>query len=493
MSDNAVEQCVAVPSILRELQQLFDCPNQTLRIAPNGFLAVVDVAMFITSKTLNVAGEVVRRLFEAHPELQAKCLSFKFSGRGQQPIATADIDVILQIIMLLPGVAASSKRQQAGVLIRRYVAGDEALHGEIDANRAAQEAIQRIPEEQRTPAQQFAAACAERTRMERPRLRLEVYPKPEGLLPPLKERDLYVMLVVELDEQSACLRYFWKIGRSDQPVARASQLHAEAAKRDRSRRWHHSVVLIFAYSGDMEACLHVEFGDALEPETTEYFSGDLTFPQRVRDAWERLVPQQLALQSEQRRRSELQFGDDSLKRRREELELRKAEDEDEERKLKLRREALELDAQVAERGLKRRRDEMELEAAEALSRARTEAEVKLILARGDAEAARLRADAAATAAVYEDEAPAPSCDMKQPTTEAAVRAWSTLRLKPVERTAAVPFREVRDRCMRRFKLRPRAAHALLKTAGVVSTRTYVRGAEMQAATTCDARCLAWKR
>jgi hypothetical protein len=449
--------------------------------------------MLLTAKSRNHAGEMVRLLLEAHPEVHGAVVPYKFPGKGQQIIPTAPVDIAVTVILILPGAAATSKRQQAAVLIRRYIAGDETLHGEIDANRAAQEAIQRIPEEQRTPAQQFAAACAERTRMERPRLRLEVHPKPEGLLPPLKERDLYVMLVVELDEQGACLRYFWKIGRSDQPVARASQLHAEAAKRDRSRRWHHSVVLIFAYSGDMEACLHVEFGDALEPETTEYFSGDLTFPQRVRDAWERLVPQQLALQSEQRRRSELQFGDDSLKRRREELELRKAEDEDEERKLKLRREALELDAQVVERGLKRRRDEMELEATETLSRARTEAEVKLILARADAEAARLRADAAA---VHEDEAPTPSCcrcctdDM---TTEAAVRAWSTLRLKPVDRKAAVPFREVRDRCMRRFKLRPRAAHALLKTAGVVSTRTYVRGAEMQAATTCDARYLAWKR
>jgi len=45
----------------------------------------------------------LRRIFEAYPEVRAKCPHLKFKGRGQRDTPVADIATIVEIIFLLPG------------------------------------------------------------------------------------------------------------------------------------------------------------------------------------------------------------------------------------------------------------------------------------------------------------------------------------------------------------------------------------------------------
>jgi hypothetical protein len=119
--------------------------------------------MLVTGKNLNDAGEAVRDLLRAHPELQNEAqdtiLYFKFPGRGQQQIPTAKVDVVIQVVMLLPGAAAAAGRVPFSRLIRRYVAGDQTMLAELNNNRAAQDIIAQIPEDQRSATQQLATRC----------------------------------------------------------------------------------------------------------------------------------------------------------------------------------------------------------------------------------------------------------------------------------------------------------------------------------------------
>ena len=47
-------------------------------------VSVVDVAAVITGKDHNAAAQDLRRMSEKYPEVNAKCIDFKFPGQGQR-------------------------------------------------------------------------------------------------------------------------------------------------------------------------------------------------------------------------------------------------------------------------------------------------------------------------------------------------------------------------------------------------------------------------
>ena len=79
------------------------------------------------------------RLCTGFPEVVTYCDTFKFDGRGQQGTPVTDARGITEIIMVLPGKAASHFRKAAANVIVRYLGGDIGLVEEIAANRLLQE------------------------------------------------------------------------------------------------------------------------------------------------------------------------------------------------------------------------------------------------------------------------------------------------------------------------------------------------------------------
>ena len=94
-------------------------------------VSVVDVAAVITGKDHNAAAQDLRRMSEKYPEVNAKCIDFKFPGQGQRKTRITDARGMVSVIMLLPGRHAARVRRQAADLLVRYLGGDLALVDEV--------------------------------------------------------------------------------------------------------------------------------------------------------------------------------------------------------------------------------------------------------------------------------------------------------------------------------------------------------------------------
>jgi len=102
------------------------------------YLSVRDLIMVLCDKDVNQAGEVWRRLDDDRKsELQASCLTFKFSGRGQQEQPVITFQGAMKLMMALPGENAKKLRTKAAEILTRYFAGDKTLLREIEANAAS--------------------------------------------------------------------------------------------------------------------------------------------------------------------------------------------------------------------------------------------------------------------------------------------------------------------------------------------------------------------
>ena len=113
-------------------------------------VSVVDVAAVITGKDHNAAAQDLRRMSEKYPEVNAKCIDFKFPGQGQRKTRITDARGMVSVIMLLPGRHAARVRRQAADLLVRYLGGDLALVDEVCMIHGFQEELAiRAPEDPR--------------------------------------------------------------------------------------------------------------------------------------------------------------------------------------------------------------------------------------------------------------------------------------------------------------------------------------------------------
>ena len=103
--------------------------------------SLVDVAVLVTHATNNKAGEQIRRLCQKYPEVQAKCLNFKFQGRRQRDTPVGDIYTVVELIMLLPGKRAALIRGDAARIFVRYHGGDLSMVDNIIENRESQDVL----------------------------------------------------------------------------------------------------------------------------------------------------------------------------------------------------------------------------------------------------------------------------------------------------------------------------------------------------------------
>ena len=106
------------------------------------YMSIRDIIMVVCGKDNNDAGRIWRTLPETYKnEVQQFLLNFKFEGRGQskQPVIT--LQGAIKLIMRLPGEMAKDFRSQACDILTRYLAGDQSLHAEVNANAQSQQPI----------------------------------------------------------------------------------------------------------------------------------------------------------------------------------------------------------------------------------------------------------------------------------------------------------------------------------------------------------------
>jgi len=155
--------------------------------------------------------------------------------------------------------------------------------------------------------------------------------------------------------------------------------------------WHHEVDMIFRHGGVMESLLHREFQGSRIENTKEYFRGSADFPDVVARAMVALLPKQMELQFQDRRKSDTRCGledDPAFKRRKFELEL--ARDE-----LSLKKDQAKFgaDARVAsaKADAEARVASAKADAEARVASAKADADVIIIIANAELEAIRIRA------------------------------------------------------------------------------------------------------
>jgi hypothetical protein len=119
-----------------------------LDIAKNGYLlnghvirrtsdnptrvSVYDLISAITGQDTGHINTYFTRLCNAHPEVNAMCVLFKFQGQGQRPTPVTDARGMVTIINLLPGPRAAQFRASSAEILVRYLGGDKTLVDEIN-------------------------------------------------------------------------------------------------------------------------------------------------------------------------------------------------------------------------------------------------------------------------------------------------------------------------------------------------------------------------
>ena len=107
-----------------------------VRITEDGLIWASDLVMVVTGKNTNDAAETLR---EIKPEIfdKEKLLIKKLPGNGRWPVRLLTFDHALELIMVLPGKVAKEFRVQACDILKRFFAGDQSLHAEINRNSAS--------------------------------------------------------------------------------------------------------------------------------------------------------------------------------------------------------------------------------------------------------------------------------------------------------------------------------------------------------------------
>lgn len=110
--------------------------NSSVRVTQDGLLYAVDLAMAVTGKNRDDAGWVLRHLpEETFPSV--KITDRKMPGKGNAHTKLLTFQDAVELVMVLPGKIAKETRTQFANIIKRYLAGDQGLIQDIQANAAS--------------------------------------------------------------------------------------------------------------------------------------------------------------------------------------------------------------------------------------------------------------------------------------------------------------------------------------------------------------------
>ena len=130
-----------IPDLMLCLQELTDGTVRRIRKTAEDppRVSVIDTVALITGHSPTVCSHTLQRLKDSYPEVGSDWSNFRFAGRGQRDTPVSDARGIVEVIMILPGRAASQVRKAAADVMVRYLGGDPSLVEEIAANRVQQE------------------------------------------------------------------------------------------------------------------------------------------------------------------------------------------------------------------------------------------------------------------------------------------------------------------------------------------------------------------
>jgi hypothetical protein len=107
--------------------------NAFVRVTADKMIYAVDLVMVVTGLSRDDSGKTLRRLpDEIFPS--DKLSERTLPGKGNAHTKLVSLQNAIELIMVLPGKLAKEIRVQFATIIRRYMAGDQSLVGEIEVN-----------------------------------------------------------------------------------------------------------------------------------------------------------------------------------------------------------------------------------------------------------------------------------------------------------------------------------------------------------------------
>jgi len=135
LMDNYVPPVAAEidPNTMISFAEIVGGRNAIVRVTEDKLIYAVDLVMAVTGQTRDHAGKTLRNLNDAifHSE---KISERQMSSRGGAPTKLVSLQNAIELIMVLPGKLAKDIRTKFATIIRRYMAGDQSLVAEIEAN-----------------------------------------------------------------------------------------------------------------------------------------------------------------------------------------------------------------------------------------------------------------------------------------------------------------------------------------------------------------------
>ena len=117
--------------------------DSSVRVTEDNLLFAVDLAMVMTGKDRDHAGQALRGLSdETFPS--SKFRERKMPGKGNAHTKLVTFEDGAELAMVLPGKVARETRANFAGIIKRYLAGDESLISEIKQNYASDSPIARM-------------------------------------------------------------------------------------------------------------------------------------------------------------------------------------------------------------------------------------------------------------------------------------------------------------------------------------------------------------
>lgn len=117
--------------------------DSSVRVTEDGLLFAVDLVMVVTGLARDQAGLALRRV-TAEIFQPSKLIERRVCKHGGRPTKLIGFQDAIELIMVLPGKAAKLHRVQFAEIIKRYLAGDQSMVVEIQANAESHEPIAEI-------------------------------------------------------------------------------------------------------------------------------------------------------------------------------------------------------------------------------------------------------------------------------------------------------------------------------------------------------------
>ena len=120
--------------------------DSTVRVTHDHLIYAVDLVMVMTAKNRNDAGQALRNLTD-EVFSSVNITERNTGGYGNSKTKLVSFQDALELIMVLPGKIAKETRAQFTNILKRYMAGDQSLVSEIQANASSTSPIAQMARE----------------------------------------------------------------------------------------------------------------------------------------------------------------------------------------------------------------------------------------------------------------------------------------------------------------------------------------------------------